>query len=56
MIKTPRDIVNDKLSWSSDTAFKNHCVMVLEEYLEDEPTLTEKDLRESLGTYLMGLE
>ena len=56
MLKTPRDIVNERLSWSSDIAIKNHCVHVLETYLKDEPTLTEKDLREALGTYLMGLE
>jgi hypothetical protein len=56
MLKTPRDIVNDRLSWSSDDAIKNHCVYVLEQYLKEEPELTEQDLREALGNYLMGLE
>lgn len=56
MLKTPRDIVNDRLSWSSDEAMKNHCVYVLEEYLKEEPQLTPEELREALGNYLMGLE
>lgn len=56
MLKTPRDIVNDRLSWSSDEAIKNHCVYVLEQYLKEEPTLTEKQLKDSLIEYLMGLE
>lgn len=56
MLKTPRDIVNERLSWSSDIAIKNHCVFVLEEYLKEEPNLSEEDLREALGNYLMGLE
>ena len=56
MLKTPRDIVNERLSWSSDIAIKNHCVHVLEGYLKEEPSLSEEDLREALGTYLMGLE
>jgi len=56
MLKTPRDIVNDRLSWSSDDAMKNHCVHVLEQYLKEEPTLSESELRDSLAKYLMGLE
>jgi len=56
MLKTPRDIVNDRLSWSSDDAMKNHCVFILEEYLKEEPALTEKELEQSLKNYLMGLE
>ncbi len=56
MLKTPRDIVNDRLSWSSDDAMKNHCVFILEEYLKEEPALTEKELEHSLKNYLMGLE
>ena len=56
MLKTPRDIVNDRLSWSSDDAMKNHCVYVLEQYLKEEPALTPEDLRKALGNYLMGLE
>jgi hypothetical protein len=56
MLKTPRDIVNDRLSWSSDDAIKNHCVFVLEEYLKEEPDLSEKELKEALSNYLMGLE
>ena len=56
MLKTPREVVNDRLSWSSDEAIKNHCVHVLEEYLRQEPGLTGEELREALGTYLMGLE
>ena len=56
MLKTPREIVNDRLSWSSDEAIKNHCVYVLEEYLKEEPHLTEEELKQALGKYLMGLE
>jgi hypothetical protein len=56
MLKTPRDIVNDRLSWSSDVAIKNHCVYVLEKYLKEEPQLTHEQLKEALGEYLMGLE
>ena len=56
MLKTPRDIVNDRLSCSSDDAMKNHCVYVLEQYLKEEPALTPEDLRQALGNYLMGLE
>ncbi len=56
MLKTPRDIVNDRLSWSSDEAIKNHCVYVLEQYLREEPHLTTEQLKEALGEYLMGLE
>lgn len=56
MLKTPREIVNERLSWSSDDAIKNHCVYVLEQYLKEEPHLTEEDLRQALGKYLMGLE
>lgn len=56
MLKTPRDIVNDRLSWSSDDAIKNHCVYVLEQYLKEEPNLSENELKESLTKYLMGLE
>lgn len=56
MLKTPREIVNERLSWSSDDAIKNHCVYVLEEYLKEEPHLTEEELKEALGKYLMGLE
>ena len=56
MLKTPREIVNDKLSWSSDVAIKNHCVYVLEKYLREEPELTEEQLRGALGNYLMELE
>jgi hypothetical protein len=51
MLKTPRDIVNDRLSWSSDDAIKNHCVYVLEQYLKEEPELTEQDLREALELF-----
>ena len=56
MLKTPRDIVNERLSWSSDVAIKNHCVLVLEEYLKQEPSLSEEELKSALSTYLMGLE
>jgi len=56
MLKTPRDIVNERMSWSSNISMKNHCVTVLENYLKEEPALSEKDLKEALGTYLMGLE
>tara|TARA_Y100000389_G_scaffold201952_1_gene245963 strand:- start:10488 stop:10658 length:171 start_codon:yes stop_codon:yes gene_type:complete len=56
MLKTPRDIVKERLSWSSNIAIQNHCVSVLENYLKEEPDLSEKDLKEALGTYLMGLE
>ena len=56
MLKTPRQVVNERLSWSSDQALRNHCVHVLEEYLKEEPALTGEQLREALGTYLMGLE
>lgn len=55
-MKTARQIVNDRLSWSSDTAIKNHCVHVLETYLKEEPALTEEQLKEALTTYLVGLE
>lgn len=56
MLKTPRDIVNDRLSWSSDEAIKNHCVYILEQYLKEEPNLTEEELKKALSNYLMGLE
>lgn len=56
MLKTPRDIVNERLSWSSDEAIKNHCVYILEQYLKEEPDLTEEELKQSLRDYLMGLE
>jgi hypothetical protein len=56
MLKTPREIVNERLSWSSDHAIKNHCVYVLEEYLKEEPGLTAEELSQSLVEYLMGLE
>lgn len=56
MLKTPREVVNERLSWSSDQALRNHCVHVLEEYLKEEPALTGEQLRDALGTYLMGLE
>ena len=56
MLKTPRDIVNERIGWSTDIALKNHCTKVLEDYLKEEPELTEKELRNSLTEYLMGLE
>ena len=56
MLKTPRDIVNDRIGWSTDIALKNHCVAVLEKYLKEEPYLSEEELKSSLSTYLMGLE
>ncbi len=56
MLKTPRDIVNERLSWSSDIAIKNHCVLILEEYLKEEPHLSEEDLKKALTNYLIGLE
>lgn len=56
MLKTPRDIVNERLSWSSDIVIKNHCVYILEEYLKKEPDLSEEKLKEALKIYLMGLE
>lgn len=56
MLKTPREIVNSRLSWSSDDSIKNHCVYVLEQYLKEEPDLSEEELENSLKTYLMGLE
>lgn len=56
MLKTPRDIVEDKIGWCTDIALKNHCVKVLEDYLEEEPALTEEKLKDSLTEYLMGLE
>lgn len=56
MLKTPRDIVNERLSWSSDEAIKNHCVYILEQYLKEEPNLTEEELKKALSNYLMGLE
>ena len=55
-MKTARQIVNDRLSWSSDAAIKNHCVHVLEQYLQEEPHRTEEKLKDALGIYLMGLE
>ena len=56
MLMTPRDIVNDTIGWSTDIALKNHCTKVLEDYLEEEPALTEQQLKDSLTEYLMGLE
>lgn len=55
-MKTARQIVNDRLSWSSNDAIKNHCVHVLEQYLQEEPHLSEEKLKDALGIYLMGLE
>lgn len=55
MLKTPRDIVEERLSWSSDDAIKNHCVYVLEQYLEKEPHLSEEELKKRLKDYLMKL-
>jgi len=56
MLMTPRDIVNDTIGWSTDIALKNHCTKVLEDYLEEEPALTEQQLKDSLTEYLIGLE
>jgi len=56
MLKTPRDIVNEKIGWSTDIALKNHCTKVLEDYLQEEPALTEQQLKDGLTEYLMGLE
>lgn len=56
MLKTPRDIVEERIGWSTDIALKNHCVYVLEQYIQEEPTLSEQELKESLTEYLMGLE
>jgi hypothetical protein len=53
MLKTPRDIVEERLSWSTDVAIKNHCVYVLEEYLKKEPHLSEEELKRRLKDYLM---
>jgi len=55
-MKLSTKVVSEVLSYSSNTALKNHCKMILESYLFYEPDLTEKELRRSLVTYLMGLE
>ena len=56
MLKTPRDIVNDRLSWSSNIAIKNHCVFVLDECLKKNPELSEDELKKILSNYLLKME
>jgi hypothetical protein len=55
-MKLSTKVVSEILSYSNDVSLKNHCKFVLDSYLALEPNLTEKELRESLKLYLMGLE
>ena len=49
-------VVNQVLELSDSVFFKNQCIQVLDSYLYQEPQLTEQELRESLITYLKGLD
>ncbi len=49
-------VVNQVLELSDSVFFKNQCIQVLDSYLYEEPQLTEQELRESLITYLKGVD
>lgn len=49
-------VVRQVLELSDSEFFKNQCIQVLDSYLYEEPQLTEQELRESLITYLKGVD
>ena len=55
-MKLSAKVVNEVLSYSSDISLKNHCKMIIDSYIFQEPDLIEEDLKKSLVIYLQGLE
>jgi len=55
-MSTTAQVIMELLGWSSDINLKNHCRLVLNSYLHEEPNLTGEELKDSLRIYLQGLE
>jgi len=55
-MKLSTKVVSEVLQNNNSIQLKNHCKIVLDSYLMQEPNLTENELIKALEIYLQGLD